>query len=1222
MSEAREQSKDVEDLATVDIPLQDGKSQPEPESGLHLLWKSSQLHLRKWEKSDMISNEAWHHINAATSEILEACALASPTSSFTKGLYSDRQTILDARRIPVTFYESQIPGLIAAGSKSNLATHYEKTADLLLRDSHFFSGFYPRELDLSNSAVYYINQAVALEPKSSQTALRLQGKLGLEHCARFLIRKKKSDAFNAITALEKVLEKRPNDVEALVDMSEIFRTMFDCTGNLEIIEKSIQYAEQLFHYSVDHEDKEAFAKSLFCIALALQARTRFTGFASDLDICVEFMNTAWMHFDGVLLENARITLASILLDRFQATEVDSDLAQALDLAKSAVPHPGVKHEAQTVLGNIMTTRYLYRGSFEDLKAATDILFEALSGIGTHGPPDLLASIWMQLSRLIQESHKITNQAQRWTLAFSAAHRNKANIKIIMDEWECPFPMLRTWIRLAELRIRRSLVIPSTQDLTVAINLSERAIRAMPASCQLLGVAVATLMEALRGADKLDDRQITKLLKRIILEPASPVELSQKALLAHQIAHSRPWPFAQIDHFQSIGRQVPTSQVITSLPILNCLGNALSRVAYSSERLEDYDRAIDYLRRHDLACARSDWGKASMGDPYDLRILLFWKYYHYPEHRDAGQESLERLTASLENRGYRISDRLDMIRKASILQYRLGVGTTACEKTLRIGLNAFEEALMEGYTHRETVQIIRQLGPISEQLAADALQQGSEPQTAFVFLETAKSILWDKLLGEEASKFDLQSARPDLASEFRQLQLDKAKFRVPFQEYSLRNSYTLAVEYATLLRRIREDARLRDFGRPDQLTRELSDGTTSVPLICVCTDRHGGNSRAIIAHGGKFEAIELPLFHTQIAEKVLESYKLLQHAIATFTRDRSNPSQEATLLKLDQILNVVLAVLWVAIAKPVLDRLDYCGSSTHPTGLPRVNWISTGWLGLLPIHLAGFHVPVDSMSINNIDMPIASVFQSLEGFQSLTDAPQTVHDRAVSSYVPSIKALHFLRQRRDRLVEESTRKSATLVGMPTTPRRAPLEKASEEIDVVEASIKNAFHINRPQAILGDVLRDLRKCSIFHVAAHGESDIQDPFLSRILLEDWWLGDNKSLNVMKIMKTRLAACEFAYLSICDGVLISDDKLRDEALHLAGAFQMAGVPSVVATWWPLTDEVGLEASRYFYADLMNRCEPPDMSLVPWVLHDTMTFLRRMFKRPYLWGVFAHFGI
>lgn len=69
------------------------------------------------------------------------------------------------------------------------------------------------------------------------------------------------------------------------------------------------------------------------------------------------------------------------------------------------------------------------------------------------------------------------------------------------------------------------------------------------------------------------------------------------------------------------------------------------------------------------------------------------------------------------------------------------------------------------------------------------------------------------------------------------------------------------------------------------------------------------------------------------------------------------------------------------------------------------------------------------------------------------------------------------------------------------------------------------------------RDLKRCSLFHVAALGESDMEDPLLIRILLGDSYLSKELSLNVLKIMRMKLAACEFAYRQICDGSLLSDD-------------------------------------------------------------------------------------
>lgn len=58
-----------------------------------------------------------------------------------------------------------------------------------------------------------------------------------------------------------------------------------------------------------------------------------------------------------------------------------------------------------------------------------------------------------------------------------------------------------------------------------------------------------------------------------------------------------------------------------------------------------------------------------------------------------------------------------------------------------------------------------------------------------------------------------------------------------------------------------------------------------------------------------------------------------------------------------------------------------GPASHPQELPRVYWVSSGWLGVVPIHAAGCHdeEPTDGIA-------------------------GSVHDRVVSSYLPGLKVL--------------------------------------------------------------------------------------------------------------------------------------------------------------------------------------------------------------------------
>ena len=82
-------------------------------------------------------------------------------------------------------------------------------------------------------------------------------------------------------------------------------------------------------------------------------------------------------------------------------------------------------------------------------------------------------------------------------------------------------------------------------------------------------------------------------------------------------------------------------------------------------------------------------------------------------------------------------------------------------------------------------------------------------------------------------------------------------------------------------------------------------------------------------------------------------------------------------------------IWETIARSILDGIDFSLNKKGRTGKLRVIWLSTGWMGVLPIHAAGdfFHCNSDTSQT----------------------ASSCVHDLVVLIYTPSLKALKCARE---------------------------------------------------------------------------------------------------------------------------------------------------------------------------------------------------------------------
>lgn len=150
-----------------------------------------------------------------------------------------------------------------------------------------------------------------------------------------------------------------------------------------------------------------------------------------------------------------------------------------------------------------------------------------------------------------------------------------------------------------------------------------------------------------------------------------------------------------------------------------------------------------------------------------------------------------------------------------------------------------------------------------------------------------------------------------------------------------------------------------------------------------------------------------------------------------------------------------------------------------------------------------------------------------------------------------------------------------------------------------------------------------CRIVHLACHALSDPADPSNSRL-----WLADHRTapLAVNVIAGLRLQHADLAYLSACETALSLPSTVLDESIHLASGFQMAGFAHVVATMWPVLDELSAKLADRFYQELQAH-SPPGAALntaaAANALHQIVRSVRdHQLDHPSRWAPFIHAGM
>jgi tetratricopeptide (TPR) repeat protein len=247
---------------------------------------------------------------------------------------------------------------------------------------------------------------------------------------------------------------------------------------------------------------------------------------------------------------------------------------------------------------------------------------------------------------------------------------------------------------------------------------------------------------------------------------------------------------------------------------------------------------------------------------------------------------------------------------------------------------------------------------------------------------------------------------------------------------------------------------------------------------------------------------------------------------------------------------VLEWLWDTIAEPVLDALGVVGPPS--TNWPHIWWVPTRFLSGFPFHAVGYH---------------------------LNGSSETVLDRVVSSYSPSIRTIVYSRARPEPEPNLET-KQALLIAMEHTPGFCRLPFAKDEINMLKGICESmGVHTVEPMR-RKEVIRHLKHCEIFHFAGHGYTDRDDPLKSRLLLDN---GETDSLTVAVLldMNLRKTSPFLAYLSACGTGGLLDRASLDESIHLISACQLAGFRRVVETLWEVNDELCVDVARIMYSQI-----------------------------------------
>ncbi|KAE8381173.1 CHAT domain-containing protein [Aspergillus bertholletiae] len=489
-------------------------------------------------------------------------------------------------------------------------------------------------------------------------------------------------------------------------------------------------------------------------------------------------------------------------------------------------------------------------------------------------------------------------------------------------------------------------------------------------------------------------------------------------------------------------------------------------------------------------------------------------------------------------------------------------------------------------------LLKNISHFTSRAASAVLQANGPPLDALKILETGRGVIARCSIGLKTDISKLEKSHPSLHDEYTMLrrQLSLPSFSTfssaaePSQPTLIcrrrkapgllpPHITTTGPERAEILRRIEHlEEKIRTFPGFEDFNQAPSHASYAefamfgpVVVFNVTEQR----SDAIIVaendiYGLHLEQLRFQDLKANVARVI--GYKRLSKGVPTTRPQRNRELQD------------ILHWLWATAVHPVLTRIGLYSDKPRSV-LPRVWWVASGYMGLLPLHAAG-------------------------------DATRRTMDYVISSYIPTFQVLQFCRERRRMSFREHEPKML-LVSAPEKLDRQTL-KTNVELESIREGLQghqvSYTMLDRPSR--DDVLRELPEHHLLHFSCHGYSNATDPSKSALELactaED---GATSQLTVRDLSLIGHEKAQIAYLSACSTAENSSDELLDEVIHIASAFQLIGFPHVVGTLWEVSDRAAVEVSRLFYEQLGRQMCNGDESNIACCLHEALQTYRKSRK-------------
>ncbi|MEU2042687.1 CHAT domain-containing protein [Nocardia niwae] len=961
------------------------------------------------------------------------------------------------------------------------------------------------------------------------------------------------------------------------------------------------------------------AKMLTLLSIAYQRRSEHGGAASDLDRAIEMAKQA---VDATPAEHPdRLSFLSVLgadyFSRFVRSGSVADLDRAIEITGQVVDATPAHHPDRVLclstLGGAYWARFERAGARSDLDQAIAIGERIMAAARADHPNrmlflSLLSAAYLsrfERAAVAADLDRAIEMGEQSIAATPADHPNRSGfLAILVRAYMARFERagavadLNRGIELGREAVAaappghpdRSEALSNlggaymsrfertgmVADLDRAIEMGEQAVNGIPADHPLRAGSLSNLGAAYRA--RFERAGVAADLDRAIemgehAVEATPADYPGRTMRLSNlgIVYQRRFAFAgavaDLDRAIEVG-----GQAVDAVPadhprragLLSNLGAAYRARFERGGMVADLKRAIEVSRQAVDAVPADHPSRArllsNLGIDYLTRI-------------NAGGGGVDRETLSVLATRVTVAftappvERVHAARVVGLLAHAMD------EHSLAVELLDAAVALIPWVVPRESGwgdqehRLSGHHGLVGETIEAHCAI--NDLVGAVEIAELGRGVLLAAQLDARTDLTDLDDALPELAARLRRVRelLDTPHSNTAVGEPvtdvpdRIEDRKHWWAEHDELLTQIRRHPGFDRFMRPPRLS-DLQPALAGGTVIVVNPGRHRSDA-IILTHDAEPALVRLPqLAHADVTT----------HARALL--EASYDGGLAGILRRQRVISEILAWLWDVIAHPVLQATP---SNSSEGSLPRVWWLPTGLLGLLPLHAAGH------------------------------PGQPGVLDTVISSYTPTLRTLAYAHTR-----PRATDRRQLTVALRHTPGLPDLPGT-----VNEATILHNHHPDLPllldsAATTDRVLTALPEATWAHFACHAGIDFTAPSRSGLQLHD------APLTLPQISRLQLTHAELAYLSACS-TAHRGFRHADESLHPASAFQLAGFRHVIACLWPLADHTAATAATTFYEHLPDTAAADHAATA---LHRTTRNLRAQHPdRPDLWAGLIHSG-